>query len=175
MCLMIDKPLMKKVFIVLLTVLIPLSGFAGGRNSRVSNLVYEFSQADGVNVVQMGSIATSVMKRIISSSVDRNDPEELALLEAIKGVKRFTVIEYGDCDENTRNRLVRRLGRALPDEDVLMDIKDSGQQSMRLYGVVSDDGKTLKDFVIHSPESSALICLFGTISFDGISKFIEER
>ena len=63
----------------------------------------------------------------------------------------------------------------MPDEDVLMDIKDSGQQSMRLYGVVSDDGKTLKDFVIHSPESSALICLFGTISFDGISKFIEER
>ena len=131
--------------------------------------------AAGVNVVQMGSIATSLMKKVIANSVDRNDPEELALLEAIKGVKRFTVIEYGDCDENTRNRLVRRLGRALPDEDVLMDIKDSGQQSMRLYGVVSDDGKTLKDFVLHSPEGSALICLFGTISLDGVSKFIEER
>ena len=116
-----------------------------------------------------------VMKKVIANSVDRNDPEELALLEAIKGVKRFTVIEYGDCDENTRNRLVRRLGRALNDEDLLMDIKDGGQQSMRLYGVVSDDGKTLKDFVLHSPEGSALICLFGTISLDGVSKFIEER
>lgn len=176
MCLMIDKPLMKKLFIVLLTVLmIPLQGFAGERNSRVSTLVYELSQADGVNVVQMGSIATSLMKKVIANSVDRNDPEELALLEAIKGVKRFTVIEYGDCDENTRNRLVRRLGRALNDEDLLMDIKDGGQQSMRLYGVVSDDGKTLKDFILHSPEGSALICLFGTISIDGVSKFIEER
>lgn len=154
--------------------MIQLPGYAGGRNTRVSAIVSELSQAEGANVVQMGSIATTVLKKLIAKSVDPKDPEEAAFLDAIKGVKRFTVIEYGSCDENTRDRLVRRLGRALPEEDILMDIKDGGQ-SMRLYGVISEDGRTMKDFVLHSPESSALICMFGTISLDGISKFIEEQ
>ena len=154
--------------------MIQLPGYSGGRNTRVSAIVSELSMAEGTNVVQMGSIATSLLKKLIARSVDLNNPEEAAFLEAIKGVKRFTIIEYGDCDENTKDRLVRRLGRALPEEDILMDIKDGGQ-SMRLYGVVSEDGRTLKDFILHSPEGNALICMFGTISLDGISKFIEER
>ena len=44
---------------------------------------------------------------------------------------------------------------------------------MRMYGVVSDDSKTISNFVLYVPEDYTLICLFGTISADAISKMMK--
>ncbi len=177
MCMFFENQHMKKLFIVLLTIsFFSLTAASAGSkvsSSRVASLVSEFTQADGVNIVQVGRLGTGVLKKLIADSVDRNDPEELAMLEIIRGIKKFTVIDYGSCEDSVKERFDRKLAKALPKDDILMDVKDNGE-SMRIYGIVSENGDSLKDFVMHAPGSSTLICLFGTISLDGVSKFIEN-
>jgi hypothetical protein len=169
---------MKRLFIVLLTaaILPILSVQASTKDSgkRVQSVLAEFTQADGANVVQIGGLGTTLLKRVIAKSVDLTNPEEAALMDLIRGIRKFTVIEYGDCSEQVRQKLVRKLERTIPTDQVLMDFKDESGESMRVYGIVSEDGRTLKDFVLHAPGSSALICLFGSLSVDGLTRLMEE-
>lgn len=186
---------MKKPFILtLVTVLIPMMGCAGenglsskavpaqaeagaprkvGTSAQVVSLVTEFSMCEGFNIVQVGKLGTGLIKKIVRAAADPDNPEEKALLDMVNGIKKVSVIEYSECDEETRAKFVRKLERIIPEENLLIDIKDDGEK-VRIFGVVSEEGGSLQDFILHAPDESALVCLFGSISMDSLSKLLDD-
>lgn len=178
----------------MVTVMIPFMGCAGesgmssksapapaeasasrkaGSTAQVISLVSEFSMCDGFNIVQVGKLGTGLIKKLVKASADPNDPDEKALLDMINGIKKVSVIEYSECDEATRAKFIKKLEKIIPEENLLMDVKDNGEK-VRIFGMVSEDGGSLQDFILHAPDEGALICLFGSISMDALSKLIND-
>ena len=54
-----------------------------------------------------------------------------------------------------------------------MEAKDD-DASMRIFGVVDEKTGTVRDFVLHSPDGGTLICIFGSISMDAVSKVLAD-
>lgn len=168
---------MKKLFIFVLSVFLA-SAAAYANNPQVSNrsqimtLMSDFSDYEGFETVQVGGIGTRLIKKFLSSAIDRNDPEERAVLDLIKGVNRIAIFEYSGCDGAVKDKLNKKLGRLLPDDNLLIDVKSDGT-SAHIYGLVSDSGD-LEDLILHAPEENAVICLFGSISMEAISQLMAD-
>lgn len=168
---------MKKLFILTLLTFLASAAVFGKesretKRSEILSLISEYSFADGFEVIQVGGIGTKLIKRLIASSVDLNNPEEKAVLDLVKGINKIAIFEYGDCEDSVKERLNRKLDRLLDADNILMDVKSDGTTA-RIYGMVSDEGN-LEDFILHSPEENAVICLFGSLSMDAISRLIED-
>lgn len=165
---------MKKTIAILCFLALPLLAMAGKNVSKtqLTAVISEFRQYDGVELVRLGSLATSALKTVIRLSA-KEDPDSAEALRLLKGIRRLTVFEYEDCQPDIKERISRRLNRTLNGSDLLMEAKDGGD-SMRMYGVVDESGDTVRDFVLYSPGSCALICIFGKVSMKALSKMMED-
>ena len=141
----------------------------GIRADRLTDLISEFSGKDGFEVVRIGRLGTSLMKRFIGlgARVEGDSEDAGAVRELLSGLKRLSVVEYGDCCEADREKFEHKLGRLLRDEDIIMEIKDGGD-TCRIYGVVDDAADKLSNFVLYDPSDCTLICLFGTIPMSAV-------
>lgn len=166
-----------KKYLFLLLLLLPLAASAarpgkGISRSELTGIISEFRRYDGVEVVRLGRLGTSAVKSAIRLA-GAGDPEIRDALTMMKGLKSLTVLQYEDCAPAVRERLNRRIARALDKGELLMEARDGGT-SMQIFGIVDDETETVRDFVIHAPANSALICLFGSLSLDTLSKFAER-
>ncbi len=169
-----EEEMRKAMILMAVALLLPFYADAarkvnGGidRNS-LTEIIRTYSGEEGFEVVNVGSIATSLIKKIIRVAADYDDdPDIRQALKIIRNVKRVSIISYENVSDKTRSQITSRLGKALDNTDLLMEVKD-GDDTMRMYGVVSDDSETVKDFVLFAPEDCALICLFGSLSVDAI-------
>ncbi len=162
---------MKKLLALLLLVTLPLAAFAGRpakkiNNARLSALITECRQYDGAEVVNLGWFGTSLVKGAIRISADC-DPDTRAALRLLDGVKRFGVLEFGDCSQAARERISDRIGRLLEQSEVLVEIKEDDTH-MRIYGLLDDVAGTVRDIVLYDAESSVLIYVNGTISMEAV-------
>ena len=57
----------------------------------------------------------------------------------------------------------------LEGSQMLMEAKD-GDDKMRIYGIVDEDGEKVSDFILHTPSECAVICILGSISTEAIAK-----
>ncbi|MBR5724583.1 MAG: DUF4252 domain-containing protein [Bacteroidales bacterium] len=167
---------MKKCLFLLL-LLLPLAASAarpakGISRSEMTGIISEFRRYDGVEVVRLGRLATSAVKGAIRLA-GMGDPDIREALTLMKGLKSLTILQYEDCAPAVRERLNRRISRALDKGELLMEARD-GDTAMQMFGIVDDETGTVRDFVIHAPANCALICLFGTLSVDALSKFAEQ-
>ena len=167
---------MKRTAMLLLLVMMPLIGMAGGqqrtRNTELESLVNQISRTPGVEVVKLGSLGTGLLRKAIKAGMnDVTDPQEKEMLNALMGIKKIAVIDYSSCNESLSSKFNRKIEKVLDADNLLVDVKDDGD-SMKIYGFVTEDGSTVKDFVLHSSSDNSLICLFGTISLD---KLMEIR
>lgn len=163
---------MKRTVILLLLIMMPLIGMAGGQqrtsNKELEILVNQISRTQGVEVVKLGSLGTGLLRRAIKAGMDDvTDPQEKEMLKALMGIKKISVIDYSSCDESLSSKFNRKIEKVLDPNNLLIDVKDDGD-SMKIYGFVSEDESTVKDFVLHSSSENSLICLFGTISLNGL-------
>ncbi len=163
---------MKRIFLVL-CFLIPLATFAGTPRNTVpkagiSALISECKHYEGAEVVSLGRIAMSLMKGVIRNAA-KDDPDARKFASMIKGVHKCYVFDFGDCSAEDQARIVKKLDRTLSRHEMLMEAGDSGEK-MIIYGMM--DGKTdgVKDIVMYAPSDCSLICLFGTLSAEAISK-----
>ena len=141
---------------------------AGIDRSSLSEIIRTYSCEDGFQVVNIGSLGTSLLKKIVRTTAEYDDdPDIRQALKIISNIKKVSVISYEDVDDKTRYQITTRLSKALGKTDLLMEVKD-GDDTMRMYGVLSEDSETVKDFVLFVPEDCALICLFGSLSVDAI-------
>lgn len=177
---------MKKTVIFLLLALLPLLGCANdssraksgsiesetsfekkNQSSEILTIVNQFSGTPGFEVVKMGSLGTSLLRGVIAKALDEADEEEKAILDAIKGIKKIAIIDYSECSDEIRQKFSNKVSRVLDKDNLLMSIKDDGS-NIDIFGIVSEDGSKVKDFVLHTADQNALICLFGTIPMDKI-------
>ena len=166
---------MKKTITILCFLVLSLSAMAGKNVSKtqLATLVSEYRQYDGVELVQLGSLATSALKTVIRISA-KNDPDAAEALQLLNGIRRLTVFEYEDCSPAVKEKITRKLNRILNGSELLIEAKD-GDDSMRMYGVVDEKGDTVRDFILHTPCSCALICIFGKVSMKALSKMMKDN
>ena len=166
-----------KKYLFLLLLLLPLAASAarpakGISRSEVAGIVSEFRHYDGVEVIRLGRLGTAAVKGAVRLA-GAGDPDIREALTMMKGLKSLTVLKYDDCAPAVRERLNRRIGRALDKGELLMEAREGGT-AMQIFGIVDDETGTARDFVIHAPADNALICLFGTLSLDTLAKITER-
>lgn len=164
---------------IILLAIMPIASYtAYGANGipkdKLMAVVNEYRFYDGFEVVKLNSLGTKALKTAIRiAALGEEDEDIRQLLKVITGIKKVAVVDYEDCSDNIREGFSRKVGKILHDQEILMQVKD-GSDSMTIYGVVSDDAGTVKDFVLFAPDSCALICLFGSISMDSLMRIVEE-
>ena len=167
---------MKKI-LLLIALLLPLTAFAArpakrSARTEVASIVSDFRHYDGVEVVKLGWLATSLVKGL-ARHADSDNADMRQLLQLVRGLRGVTVIDYDDADPAVRDRLNSRIQRALRNCELLMEAHDDGN-AMQLFGVVDDARGTVRDLVLHTPGENALICLSGTVSLDSVGKILAE-
>lgn len=140
---------------------------------QLSAIISEFRRYEGVEVVRVGGLGTALLRGIAQLSASE-DPEIRQVLELARGIRRVSVIEYGDCTPEVRARLVRRLDRALAGSELLMEAKD-GDAPVRLYGFVDERTDRLQDLVFHAPGDGTLVCLFGSLPLESLDRLSAAR
>ena len=168
---------MKRTILILTILLISITGIAGKPlpRTQLSAFINDYRRCEGVELVQLGSLATSAMKTAIRMAAKEDDDPDLRhALSMLKGIRRLTVFEFEDAAPALKEKMNRRLARILDKSELLFEAKDGGD-SFSMYGVIDDKAGTASDFVMYSPESCALICIFGKVSVDALSKLMENH
>ena len=168
---------MKRIIAILLLVTVQSAVLAGKTPSRtqLSSFISEYRGCEGVELVQLGSLATSALKTAIRMAAKEDDDPDLRhALSMLKGIRRLTVFEFEDAAPALKEKMNLRLARILDKSELLFEAKDGGD-SFSMYGVIDDKAGTASDFVMYSPESCALICIFGKVSVDALSKLMENH
>lgn len=132
----------------------------------------ECQRYEGVEVVQVGRVATGAIKATVRIAAGE-DPDVRDALRLISGIKRISILDYEDCDPAIRERITRKLDRILDDSELLMETRD-GNERMHIYGVVDEATGRVGDFVMHTPSSHSLICIFGSIRIDQLAKIAAQ-
>ena len=167
---------MKRILLIVSLLSTLLTGSAAGAGiskAKITAFLYDCQQYEGVEVVQLGRMATLALRGAIRlGSID--DPETQEVLKLISGIKRISVLEYEDCQPQVREKITRKLDRMLSDSDLLMETRD-GSDRMQIYGVVDEKTGTVRDFVLHTPSDCSLVCIFGSIPIDKIAKIASQN
>lgn len=124
---------------------------------------------NNLEFVSIGGIGIKLIKW--GAKISDDDDAKLAMA-AFDGVKRLIVLDYENCDKSLKERFNKKIGSTLEGCELLMEAKDE-EETMSIYGTLSEDGSKINDIVMHAPESSALICFFGAINADELGKLVE--
>ncbi len=140
---------------------------AGISSDRLTSVISEFRDKEGVEVITVRKFGISLLKKMIKASAD-NDEDTRAMLKIIDGIKKVSIVDYCKCADADKSNFTRRLNQILNPDDLIMEVRDDGEV-MKMFGITNDRSGTVGDFVLHSPSDGVLICLFGTISLEGIT------
>ena len=144
----------------------------GFNKGALFSLIKENKSEKGFKVTNIGSFGLSIMRKIASSQV--KDPQGREAIEALRGVNKIVIVDYEEASEASKKRFEGRVSRIFRNTEKLFEVKEDGDK-MDLYGILSDDGKIIKDFVLFSSSGSALICVIGSISTDRIGALINKN
>lgn len=157
---------MKKILAsaVLLLALMPatlLPAQARGINkTKLSALIREYKTHENVEVVNLGSMALSLLRGAAKISADsKEDREALKLLD---GLNRITIVSYEDAALDIKKNLSAGIDKLLVGQEPLMEVKSDGE-TVHIFGALSPDGESVTDVIVHVPDSGSLICLFGSV------------
>lgn len=140
--------------------------------ARITSILTDYRNCEGAEFVHFGRIATGALKIAVRLAAT-DDPDAREALRLMRGIHGITVFDFSDCSAVDKNRINRRLERALNCSEMLMETSDDGSK-MTIYGVVDDEAGTVRDFVLYTPSDNALICIFGSISMDAIAKIASD-
>lgn len=167
---------MKKI-LLLAAILLPLfaPATAGGSvpKSKITSFIYDCQRYEGVEVVQLGGLAAMALRASLRVAAS-DDPDVRAALKLITGIKRISVLNYENCEPAIQDKISRKLDRMLDGSDLLMETRD-GDDLMQIYGVVDENNGTVRDFVLHNPTESSLICIFGSIPIEKLARVIADN
>ena len=168
---------MRRFLIIIIAIALPLSLQAAGSgksipSGKISSLISEYSDCKGVEVVNIGSIALGAL-RVIARISEAEDRDAREGLEMIRGLKKLSVFDYEDCPEHQKAQITKKLNRILSNCEVLVEARDEGDR-VTIYGSLDEKSELIRDCIIYTPSSCALICLFGNFSMDTIAKIAEN-
>lgn len=139
---------------------------------RLNALVRNYSDCDGVDVVKVGNLGTSLLRNLIRASVmdDIGDPDARAVLGLVRDIKGITIMDYEDAPRRVRDAINAEIGSIYSrKENLLMEVKDGGE-AMYIFAASDSKGADLKDLVLYTPSDGAIIWIKGKISADAIAR-----
>lgn len=139
---------------------------------QVKTLIAKYRECEGFETVQLGGLATIALRMAIASSASE-DEETAKALDALKGLKKFSVVNYMECEERVREKVRDDLKRIISDSEMIMEVKSEGE-SFSMYGIVDETDKTVKDIILFMPDSYTFICCTGSISTEELTTIATE-
>ncbi|GEM_PF-1365332 len=137
------------------------------QDRQLAELVNDFRGNEEFRVVNLGGLATSILKGTAGiAGKYSDDPQVTNVLKSINDVQGLNVVTYGDCEDSLKAAFNARLSGILNDDNLVMEAKD-GEDVVKIYGFEdkSKDG-ALKDIVISVPSEGVLLCIKGSVDFN---------
>lgn len=158
------KKIIAMVMLVVMTVGAGISHAAAqkGRldSSAIMKLVDKYKGEDGFETVTFGNLAVGLAKMVANATVQT--PEDKAALDMLSGIRKFVAVEYEDASASAKASFDKEISALLAGAEKIVEVKDGGD-SVDIYGTLSEDGDKISDIIIHVPEESSVVCLFGTL------------
>ena len=151
---------MKHRIVAILSMLLTVmpAAVAKNRDALLADLVKSFKKTEGVEVVDLRRPVIGLFRLIAKANVE--DEEDKAVLDAVKGAKRVTIVDYEDAPAAKKAEFDAKINAILRDEDLLMEAVD-GKDKVKIYGIVSGDGSIVRDFILHEEGDGTLILCQG--------------
>ena len=143
--------------------------WAGNPGGKLRSLVSSFKGTEGFDVVDLGGPAMLLLKAAARAEVD--DPEDRAAMDLFNGLKRLTVVDFSEAAPEKREKFLRKALRILEGEEILMEVKDSGEK-ICIYGTASKDGSRYEDIILLADD--ALISVRGSIRTDQVGALMKQ-
>ena len=162
---------MKKILITLLMLVsLGTAAWAGEQNNQLRNLVSSYKGTEGFDVVDVGGVSLSLLKAAARTAAETE--EDRAALKLFNGLKRLTVVDFSEAAPDVKDKFLRKVKRILNGGEMLMEAKDGGGETVRIYGTSSADGSLLEDIAILAED--ALIFIRGSIRTDQIEALMKQ-
>lgn len=148
------------------------SAAPAAQTDKLSALVRSYSDCDGVDVVKVGNLGTSLLRNLIRASVmeDIGDPDARAILGLIRDIKGITIMDYEGAPKRVKDAINAEIGAIYSKkENLLMEVKDEGDK-MYIFAASDAKGADLKDLVLYTPTDGAIIWIKGKISAEAIAR-----
>ena len=155
---------------------IPSEGSSEGSNiqsGKLLALINDYRDKEGFDVITVGSLGTSIIKKMIVNNLDKVDEKTKSLFKAIEGIKKIAVVDFGSSDAAVRTEFIQKMEKLLSRSQLLMEIKDS-EDKLYMYGVVGRKNNKVSDFVLYNPDGGNVICLFGSIPLDSLANLADK-
>lgn len=168
---------MKKL-LIFLSLAVALASCAGtpkkNENTEALNkAVSECRQYQGAKVVELGSAAADFIKGIVGLA-GAEDKEAREALNVMKDIKGFTVLAYDDCSDEDKKAINAKLDPILDKSELLIEAAGDGEK-VQIFGTCSEENPNIvNDVIIYAKSGCALVCMFGSISMDALSKIAND-
>lgn len=140
-------------------------------NTRaVINLVGQYENEDGFEIMSVGSLGLAIFKAIVKFSDENDDAKEL--MQIVNHLNKVVIVEYDGADSARKDAFSRKLEGIMGDTEKILEVKDDGD-AINIYGTYADEGDTIDDIVVHIPGDCTMICLFGSISAEKIAEIVK--
>ncbi len=154
----------------------------GSTYSQLAKLAGNFDKVEGFEVLKVGGLMMDVMKLAMKSAskeeleMDESEVKEMKSAFAVmNGVKGMLMVDYEDASESDRARFNAGVQEILSQNvDLIIETKEDGEK-VRMYGKILDDGATVQDLIIFTPDDGALMCFNGKLAFSEAMKMAESE
>ena len=150
-----------------------MAGVSNVQSGKLLALINDYRDKEGFDVITVGSLGTSIIKKMIANNLDKVDEKTKSLFKAIEGIKKIAVVDFGSSDAAVRTEFIQKMEKLLSRSQLLMEIKDS-EDKLYMYGVVGRKNNKVSDFVLYNPDGGNVICLFGSIPLDSLANLADK-
>lgn len=165
---------MKKIIFVTLSLwLATFASLAENRNvdtRNIINTISEYKHVLGFRVVSVGKAGLGLVKTVARISAESE--EDKAALAMLNGINKVVVVKYEKAKEKKQNEFSSALSDLFNDAEKILEVKDE-EDTVNIYGTSVNGGESIDDLMIFMPEEYTLVCIFGSISADGIADLIK--
>ena len=77
---------------------VPSEGCSEGSNiqsGKLFALINDYRDKDGFDVITVGSLGTSIIKKMIENNLDKVDEETRNLFKATEGIEKIAILDFG--------------------------------------------------------------------------------
>lgn len=159
---------MKKTILTLCIALVACVSAWAGSPAKVENLVRQYKNQEGFEVVTLGRLGISLIKGAAVLSGDL-DEEDRAALKVFGRIRKLMIVDFEDAAPAVKERFSGKLEKIFRGMELVMEMRDDGE-TVRIYG--TEQGNSITDCILYSSDG-ALIYAAGSIDMDKLGALME--
>ena len=138
-------------------------------SAAILKVVGKYQREEGFETVTFGNLAVGLVKLVANAAAQT--PEDKAALDIMDGINKFVAVEYYDAEASVKASFNKEISALLAGAEKIVEVKDGGD-SVDIYGTLSEDGDKISDIIIHVPEESSVVCIFGAVDINDLGKVV---